>query len=433
MAKLWSVTSLVALALLACLAGTEVEAQVWVPPKRPLQNQHVSPESWSVPQYELKNQAQQNPTIPQTTTIVSKYPPAQRCDVAKNTRVPCGQPDISPDGCRDMNCCSEGGQCYFGKAVTVQCTKDGQFIVVVAKDATLPNIDLESILLLSKAQGCTHVDSNSEFAIYNFGVTSCGSVVLEEPGVIIYENKMFSTYEVETGRRGVITRDSHYELLFQCRYIGTTVQIVVAEVSPFLDPPISVAALGPIRVELRLGNGQCISKGCNEEDVAYASYYTDADYPVSKVLRDPVYVEVLLLEKTDPNLVLTLGRCWATTSPNPHSMPQWDILSDGCPSRNDNYLSSMVPVGPSSGLLFPSHYRRFLFKMFTFVDPSSITPLNEQVYIHCSTAVCVQTDHLSCEPICHRQRRDVVDVAQTSSERKVVASVGPVSMSASVE
>ncbi|TNN70855.1 Zona pellucida sperm-binding protein 1 [Liparis tanakae] len=140
---------------------------------------------------------------------------------------------------------------------------------------------------------------------------------------------MFSTYEVETGRRGVITRDSHYELLFQCRYIGTTVQTVVAEVSPLLDPPISVAALGPIRVELRLGNGQCISKGCNEEDVAYASYYTDADYPVSKVLRDPVYVEVLLLEKTDPNLVLTLGRCWATTSPNPHSMPQWDILSDG--------------------------------------------------------------------------------------------------------
>lgn len=64
-------------------------------------------------------------------------------------------------------------------------------------------------------------------------------------------------------------------------------------------------------------------------DVAYTSYYEDADYPVTKILRDPVYVEVLLLEKTDPNLVLTLGRCWATIGPNPHTLPQWDILING--------------------------------------------------------------------------------------------------------
>uniref|UniRef100_A0A8C2XBK8 Zona pellucida sperm-binding protein 4 n=1 Tax=Cyclopterus lumpus TaxID=8103 RepID=A0A8C2XBK8_CYCLU len=407
MAKHWGVTSLVALALLACLTGTEVEAQGqgWMPPKGPPQNPQVFPESWPVRPYALTTQAQQNPTIPQTTTIVSKYPPAQRCDVAENTRVPCGQPDISTDGCKDINCCSDGGQCYFGKAVTVQCTKNGQFIVVVARDATVPNIDLESILLLSKASGCTHVDSNSDFAIYNFPVTSCGTVVLEEPGVIIYENKMFSSYEVETGRRGVITRDSHYELLFQCRYIGTTVQTVVVEVLPLGIAPLSVAVLGPIRVELRLGSGQCISKGCNEVDVAYDSYYTEADYPVRKVLRDPVYVEVQLLEKTDPNLVLTLGRCWATTKPNPHSLPQWDILTDGCPCRNDNYLSSLVPVGAFSGLDFPSHYRRFLFKMFTFVDPTSVTPMREQVYIHCSTAVCTTTGSRSCEPICYRKIR----------------------------
>lgn len=64
-------------------------------------------------------------------------------------------------------------------------------------------------------------------------------------------------------------------------------------------------------------------------DVAYSSFYTEADYPVTKVLRDPVYVEVQLIERTDPNLVLTLGRCWTTTSPNPHTLPQWDILVDG--------------------------------------------------------------------------------------------------------
>lgn len=50
-----------------------------------------------------------------------------------------------------------------------------------------------------------------------------------------------------------------------------------------------------------------------------------------------------------------------------------------CPYRDDRYLSSLVPVGPSSGLDFPSHYRRFIFKMFTFVDPNSMEPLREQV------------------------------------------------------
>lgn len=310
--------------------------------------------------------------------------------------------------------------------MTVQCTKDAQFIVVVARDATLPNIDLESISLLGGGQGCTHVDSNSAFAIYQFPVTGCGSVVMEEPGVIIYENRMTSSYEVEIGHHGIITRDSFYDFLFQCRYIGTSVETVVAEVLPLQNPPLPVAALGPIRVQLRLANGQCQSKGCNELDVAYSSFYTEADYPVTKVLREPVYVEVQLLEKTDPMLVLTLGRCWTTTSSNPHSLPQWDILIDGCPYRDDRYLSSLVPIGPSSGLDFPSHYRRFIFKMFTFVDRNSMEPLKEQVYIHCSTAVCSAAPGRNCEPSCFRKKRDVQAAVQRKAEPKVVASVGPV-------
>ncbi|XP_039990082.1 zona pellucida sperm-binding protein 1-like isoform X2 [Xiphias gladius] len=387
-----------------------------------------SPQKPEAPQPQQPHQ----PTSPQAS---STYPPGapqqpsfQSCEVAESQRVPCGGRDISAAECEAISCCFDGRQCYFGKAVTVQCTKDAQFIVVVAKDATLPNIDLESISLLEGGQGCTHVDSNSDFAIYHFPVTACGSLVMEEPGVIIYENRMSSSYEVGLGPRGAITRDSFYELQFRCRYIGTSVEAVVAEVLRLQDPPLSVAALGPIRVHLRLANGQCYTKGCNEEDVAYSSFYTEADYPVIKVLRDPVYVEVQLIEKTDPNLVLTLGRCWTTTSPNPHSLPQWDILTDGCPWMNDRYLSSLVPVGPSSGLDFPSHYRRFIFKMFTFVDANSLVPLKEQVYIHCSTAVCTAALGHSCEPSCFRRKRDVETADQSKAGPKVVVSVGPVIM-----
>lgn len=65
------------------------------------------------------------------------------------------------------------------------------------------------------------------------------------------------------------------------------------------------------------------------EDQAYSSYYGDAEYPVTKVLRESVYVEVRVLERTDPNIVLTLGRCWATSNPDPQSLPQWDLLMNG--------------------------------------------------------------------------------------------------------
>jgi len=64
-------------------------------------------------------------------------------------------------------------------------------------------------------------------------------------------------------------------------------------------------------------------------DESYSSYHPAGDYPLVRVLRDPVYVEVRLLQKTDPNLVLVLHHCWASPSPNAAAEPQWPILVDG--------------------------------------------------------------------------------------------------------
>uniref|UniRef100_A0A3B4YKH4 Zona pellucida sperm-binding protein 4 n=3 Tax=Seriola lalandi dorsalis TaxID=1841481 RepID=A0A3B4YKH4_SERLL len=352
--------------------------------------------------------------------------PFDKCQVAETEKIQCGTRDITAEQCENINCCFDGRQCYYGKAVTVQCTRDGQFVVVVARDATMPHIDVDSVSLLeTNNPSCTPAGVTAAFAIFQFPVTACGTTIKEEEGYVVYENHMSSSYEVGIGPRGSITRDSHFELLFQCRYSGTAVEALVLEVNA-LPPPVPVAAAGPLRVELRLGNGQCLSKGCVEEEVAYSSFYTREDYPVTKVLREPVHVEVRLLERSDPNIVLNLEHCWATSTPNPHSLPQWDLLVDGCPYHDDRYTTTVVPVDGSSGLQYPSHHKRFIIKMFTFVDQNTFTTQQDTVFIHCATAVCYPSSTNSCAQPCHRQRRAVAAVRKASSNQRAVVSSGEV-------
>ncbi|XP_056608140.1 zona pellucida sperm-binding protein 4-like [Triplophysa dalaica] len=372
----------------------------------------------------------QSPVFQQTEQQFSqKFPhqkpvvlsePLDKCAVADYEQIQCGQPGISGAECEAINCCFNGQQCYYGMSVTVQCMRDGQFVLVVAKDVTLPRLSLDTVRLLGGNEApCGAVGSTPSFAIYQFPVTACGTSMMEENGYVVYENRMTSSYEVGIGPLGSITRDSQFELLFQCRYSATAVEALVVEVNT-VPPPPPVAAPGPLRVELRLGNGQCVTKGCAEGDEAYTSYYGEDEYPVTKVLRDPVYVEVRILERTDPNLVLMLGHCWATSTPSPLSLPQWDLLVDGCPYQDDRYLTTLVPVLGMSGLQFPTHVKRFVVKMFTFVDPSSLAPLQETIYIHCSTAVCHPASG-SCEQSCARKTRAV---AGKRSDETVVSSGG---------
>ncbi|KAK6302951.1 hypothetical protein J4Q44_G00273060 [Coregonus suidteri] len=231
---------------------------------------------------------------------------------------------------------------------------------------------------------------------------------------------MASSYKVGMGPRGSITRDSYFDLLFQCKYSATAVKALVIEVNT-VPAPAPVAALGPLRVELRLAKGTCDTKGCNNESRAFTLYYTEEDYPLTKVLRQPVYVEVRILERKDPNLVLMLEHCWTTSAPSPVSMPQWDLLIEECSYQNDNYLTTMVPVEGSSGLLYPNHYKRFTLEMFTFVD-HTLSPQKDRIFIHCSTSVCYPTPGVSCEPKCNRQRRDVAAAQRKTIQTAVVSS-----------
>lgn len=108
-------------------------------------------------------------------------------------------------------------------------------------------------------------------------------------------------------------------------------------------PPTAapLAMQGPLGLQLRIATGQCslsrtLSRSPSRStppnipaDESYSSYHPVGDFPLVRVLRDPIYVEVRLLQKTDPNLVLVLHHCWASPGSHATSQPQWPILVEG--------------------------------------------------------------------------------------------------------
>ncbi|KAG2466057.1 ZP4 protein, partial [Polypterus senegalus] len=343
---------------------------------------------------------------------------AERCTVANSEKLPCGgSSSITQADCEANNCCydssSSTSPCYYANdgewlegvseqswilldihaclllPVTVQCTLDGQFVVVVSKNVTLPPLELGSLQLVdSSSVGCSPVTSLSSFVMYQFPVSTCGSTVQMAGGNVTYQNTMSAAITVRTGPEGSITRDSVYKLFFQCTYSGSQDVRVEAEVYT-VAPPLPVVEQGPFDLELVIAT-----------DSSYGSYYVDADYPVTKTLRDPVAVEVHIVNRTDPNLVLTLGDCWVTPGPSASSQPQWSLLVNGCPYTGDNYLTSLVTVDGTSGVAYPSHYKRFVFEMFAFVDPVARQALVEKIFIYCVAAACYPSATDPCTQTC---------------------------------
>ncbi|NWT90835.1 ZP4 protein, partial [Lanius ludovicianus] len=319
--------------------------------------------------------------------------------VPSQDRLLCAALPISQGDCEARGCCYDARDrvkpCYFGNRVTAHCTPDGQFSIAVSRDVTLPPVALDSVQLASgHITGCVPVLQNKAFVVYQFPLSACGTTFQVTGDQAIYENELVASRDVKTGSLGSVTRDSVFRLHVRCSYpiSGSSIPL---SVQVFTLPPLpAVSQTGPLSLELRVAT-----------DGSYTSYYTDSDYPVVKTLRDPVYAEVKLLQRTDPDLILVLHHCWATPSTDPQQQLQWPILVDGCPYAGDNYQTQLMPQSFTSGLLFSSHYQRFTLYTFTFVDSASREKLSGLVYLHCSASVCHRSVRESCTTTCPARAR----------------------------
>ncbi|KAM9212064.1 zona pellucida sperm-binding protein 4 [Dugong dugon] len=320
-------------------------------------------------------------------------PDADRCDsVPVWTRVSCGPSRITQGDCEALGCCynSEENSCYYGNTVTSHCSRDGQFSIAVSQNVTLPPLLLNSVrLVFGNDSECNPVMATRAFVLFQFPFTSCGTTRQITGGQAVYENQLIATRDVRTWSHGSITRDSIFRLRVSCSY-SISGNVLPASVQVFtLLPPLPDTQPGPLTLELQIA-----------KDNNYSSYYTIGDYPVVKFLRDPIYVEVSILHRTDPYLGLLLHQCWATPSTNHLYEPQWPILVNGCPYTGDNYQTQLIPVQEATGLPFPSYYQRFSIFTFAFVDSEGKQALRGPVYLHCSASLCRPAGTPSCLMTC---------------------------------
>ncbi|KAM4702100.1 uncharacterized protein O3C94_003053 [Discoglossus pictus] len=346
--------------------------------------------------------------------------PSQCTSIKTSDRLLCGKTPISQDVCQSQGCCYDASDrinpCYYGNTVTAQCTQDGMFSVAISKDVTRPSLILTSVKI-SRGTGptCSPTAQSNSFILFSFPLSSCGTTFQTVGGDVVYENEFVSQRAVQTWQGSSITRDSTFKLTVRCSMSSSALLPVNVNVFT-LSPPPAVASNGPLNLEMRIAR-----------DALYNQYYNDVDYPIVKTLRDPVFVEVHILQRVDPQLVLMLQQCWATPAPSPFQQVQWPLLLNGCPFNGDNYLTQPIQINPATARLdFPTYYQRFVVSTFTFVDSTSQQALSGQVYLHCSASVCVPSATQSCAVTCSRRGKRSANDLVIESDLNLISSPGPV-------
>ncbi|KAK6473385.1 zona pellucida sperm-binding protein 4-like, partial [Huso huso] len=250
------------------------------------------------------------------------------------------------------------------------CTEDGFFQIVIWSNVTKPHLVLDSVYVSSgNAQECKPAQTTAAYVKFRFPLNSCGARRTVSDGKV--------TYSVDVLAKGLpaglatISRDSVFRLTARCHFNQETEARIAAAVLT-VPPPFPVRSDGEHLLELRIA-----------KDVSYADYYTSMEYPVIKLLRKVVYIEVRILNRVDPKLVLLLDDCWATPDKDPYMSHRWKLLEKGCPFAGDNYVTEIQPVLSTPDVRFPAHYKRF------------------QVYFHCEATVCTGTEY-DCPVSCGR-------------------------------
>ncbi|XP_073484982.1 uncharacterized protein [Aquarana catesbeiana] len=258
--------------------------------------------------------------------------------------------------------------------IPVVCLPEGLIKVTVNKVQNVQNMDMSLLRLRDRTCGPESFDANN--AYFSFFASACETTRTFENNWMIYDNEII--YDNSASGKPILIMN------VTCNY--TTNGTVAVGYSYQDNPtPSAQSAMASLYLILRLS-----------KDIAYTNFYGDVDYPVVKYLTEPLYFEVELLYSSDSRLEIFLDTCWATTSPDMNSSPSWPIVTNSC-EYGESYPTNFLKVTTDSRVQFPSHFKRFEVKTFTFMDGDH--SYTGAIYFHCDVVIC-DASNLSSDPVC---------------------------------
>ncbi|NXT03200.1 ZP2 protein, partial [Jacana jacana] len=293
--------------------------------------------------------------------------------------------------------------------IAAVCTQDGYMDFEILADSTTPPLDLDALRLRDPACRPVFKSSLNDRAWFHVPLNGCGTRYWFDGEKIVYENEVRALWTDFPLNR--ISRDSELRLTVLCSFSNGDASLTIKVDN--LPPPASSMNQGPLSLVL-----------LSYPESLYRQPYRDDQYPIVRYLQQPIFLEVQVLNRNDPNLHLVLDDCWATASQDPSSLPQWNIVVDGCEYSLDSYRTVFHPVG--HGVSYANYRQRLEVKTFAFV--SGDKDLSHLVYFHCSVLLCdrFQPDSPLCMTRCPRPSRSKRESGMPGVNSTVVSLWGPV-------
>ncbi|NWX20764.1 ZP2 protein, partial [Aegotheles bennettii] len=299
--------------------------------------------------------------------------------------------------------------CDWHAPVGAVCTQDGYMDFEILADSTTPLLDLDTLRLRDPACRPAFKSSLNDRVRFHVPLNGCGTRYWLDGEKIVYENEVRALWADLPLRR--ISRDSELRLTVLCSFSNGDASLTIrVDNRPTLAASVNQ---GPLSLIL-----------LSYPENSYRQPYRDDQYPIVRYLRQPIFLEVQVLNRNDPNLYLVLDDCWATASEDPSSLPQWNIVVDGCEYDLDSYRTVFHPV--RRGVSYANYRQRLEVKTFAFVSGDKAIP--GLVYFHCSVLICssLHPDSPLCMTRCPRPSRSKRESGVPGVNPAVVSLQGPV-------
>ncbi|NXC36589.1 ZP2 protein, partial [Campylorhamphus procurvoides] len=293
--------------------------------------------------------------------------------------------------------------------IAAVCTQDGHMDFEILADSTTPVLDLDTLRLRDPTCQPAFKSPLNDRVWFHVPLNGCGTRYWFDGEKIVYENEVRALQTDFPLSR--ISRNSELRLTVLCSFSGGDASLTIkVDNHPSLASSVN---RGPLSLAL-----------LSYPDDTYRQPYREDQYPIVRYLQQPIFLEVQVLNRNDPNLHLVLDDCWATASQDPSSLPQWNIVVDGCEYDLDSYRTVFHPVG--RGVSYANYRQRLEVKTFAFVSGGKT--LSGLVYFHCSVLLCdrFHPDSPLCLARCPRPSRSKRESRMLGVNSAMVSLQGPV-------